>query len=114
MNPVLKQILGSIARHWLGAFLGLVAGKIGLSADVASAAVSQFTDDMAANMAQSFALSVPTMGASIWSRLRLILHVRLGLLMQAGMTEKEVSNVIAEAPRGARLAAIVTADPLKL
>jgi hypothetical protein len=34
--------------------------------------------------------------------------------MHAGMTEKEVSNVIAEAPKGARFAAILTADPLKL
>jgi hypothetical protein len=114
MNPVLKTILGSIARHWLGAFLGLIAGKIGLSHDVATAAISQLTDDMAANMAQSFALSVPTAAASIWSRLKLLLRARLGLLMSAGMTEKNVTNVIAEAPAGARLAAIVTADPLKL
>lgn len=112
MNPVLKTILGSVARHWLGAFLGLIAGRI-IPREVIST-VPMLTDDMVANGAIALGAAIIPSAASIWTRLKLILRARLALRMHAGMTEKEVSNVIAEAAPGARLAAIVTADPLKL
>jgi len=112
MNPVLKMILGSIARHWLGAFLGLIAGRL-IPHDVI-ASVPMLTDDMVANGAIALGAAIVPAALSIWTRLKLLLRARLGLLMNAGMTEKNVTNVIAEAPAGARLAAIVTADPLKL
>lgn len=112
MNPVLKTILGSIARHWLGAFIGVVAGRV--VPHEAVAAVPMLTDDMVANGFTALGIAVVPSAMSIWTRLKLLLRARLGLRMQAGMTEREVSNVIAEAPPGARLAAIVTADPLKL
>jgi hypothetical protein len=72
------------------------------------------TDDMVANGLIALGAAVVPSAASIWTRLKLLLRVRLGLRMSAGMTEANLSNVIAEAPAGARLAAIVTADPLKL
>lgn len=112
MNPVLKMILGSIARHWLGAFLGLIAGKY-IPHDVI-ASVPALTDDMVANGLVALGAAIVPILSSIWIGLKKLLHVRLGLRMQAGMTEKNVDNVIAEAPVGARLAAILTADPLKL
>ncbi len=112
MNPVAKTILGSIARHWLGAFLGLVAGRA-IPREVL-ASVPLLTDDMAANGLIALGAAVVPIALSVWTRLKLLLRARLGLRMSAGMTEREVSNVIAEAPAGARLAAIVTADPLKL
>lgn len=106
------MIFGSIARHWLGAFLGLVAGKMIPQETLAS--VPLLTDDMVANGLIALGAAAGPILISIWTRLKLLLHARLALRMQAGMTEKEVKNVIAEAPAGARLAAIVTADPLKL
>jgi hypothetical protein len=112
MNPVAKMICGSIARHWLGAFLGLIAGRV-IPHEVLSS-VPMLTDDMVANGLIALGAAAVPIGASVWSRLRLLLRARLALLMERGMTEKHVDNVIAEAPAGARLSAIVTADPLKL
>lgn len=112
MNPVAKMIFGSIARHWLGALLGLLAGKLIPASALAS--VPMLTDDMVANGLVALGAAVLPSAVSIWNGLTRILRERLGLRMSAGMTEREVSNVITEAPRGARLAAIVTADPLKL
>jgi hypothetical protein len=106
------MIFGSVARHWLGAFLGLVAGRM-IPKEVLSS-VPLLTDDMVANGLIALGAAVVPILASIWSRLRLLLNARLALLMERGMTEKHVDNVIAEAPAGARFAAIVTADPLKL
>jgi hypothetical protein len=112
MNPVAKQILGSIARHWLGAFLGVIAGRV-IPKEVVSA-VPMLTDDMVANGFIALGAAIVPSAASIWSRLKLLLKVRLGLRMHAGMTEENLHNVIAEATPGARLAATLTADPLKL
>jgi len=114
MNPVAKTILGSIARHWLGALLAIVGLRFGISDDASKSAVSQLTDDMVANAVIAFLAALLPVAASIWTRLMLILRARLALLMHAGMTEREVKNVIAEAPKGARLSAVLTADPLKL
>jgi hypothetical protein len=111
-NPVFKTIAGSIARHWLGAFLGLMAGKL-IPREVLST-VPMLTDDMVANGLIALGAAVIPSAASIWTRLKLLLRVRLGLRMHAGMTETNLDNVIAEATPGARLAAIVTSDPLKL
>jgi hypothetical protein len=112
MNPVAQKIAGSVARHWLGAFLGLLAGKY-IPKDVLET-VPLLTDDMVANGLIAFGAAVVPIASSIWAGLKSRLRERLGLRMHAGMTEKEVSNVIAEAPRGARLSAILTGDPLKL
>ncbi|HWM26584.1 MAG TPA: hypothetical protein VNP98_17335 [Chthoniobacterales bacterium] len=114
MNPVAKTILGSVARHWLGALLAIVGIRFGISDDTTKTAVSQLTDDMVANAVVAFLAALLPIIASVWSRLMLLLRARLALLMHAGMTEKEVKNVIAEAPKGARIAAILTANPLKL
>jgi hypothetical protein len=114
MNPVVKTILGSVARHWLGALLAIVGLRFGISDDASKGAVSQLTDDMVANAVIAFLAALLPVIASIWTRLTLLLRARLGLRMAAGMTEREVKNVIAEAPKGARIAAILTADPLKL
>lgn len=114
MNPVAKTIAGSVARHWLGALLAIVGLRFGINEDASKTAVSQLTDDMVANAIVAFLAALIPVFASIWTRLRLLLRARLALLMHAGMTEKEVKNVIDEAPRGARLAATLTADPLKL
>jgi hypothetical protein len=112
MNPVAKMICGSIARHWLGAFLGLIAGRM-IPHEVLSS-VPMLTDDMVANGLVALGAAVVPVTASIWSRLKLLLKVRLGLRMHAGMTEENLHNVIAEATPGARLVATLTADPLKL
>lgn len=106
------MILGSIARHWLGAFLGLIAGRL-IPHDVI-ASVPMLTDDMVANGMIALGAAIVPAALSIWTRLKLLLRARLGLRMSAGMTEKNVTNVIAEAPAGARFSAILTADPLKL
>jgi hypothetical protein len=112
MNPVAKSIIGSVARHWLGAFLGLLAGKF-VPAE-ALAAVPLLTNDMVADGLIALGAAIGPIVSSIWTARMRLLRERLGLRMHAGMTEKEVSNVIAEATPKARLAAIVTADPLKL
>lgn len=114
MNPVAKTILGSIARHWLGALLAIAGVRFGISDDTAKSVTSQLTDDMVSNAVIAFLAALLPVAASIWTRLRLRLEARLGLKMAAGMTEKELKNVIAEAPRGARVSAILTGDPLKL
>jgi hypothetical protein len=106
------MICGSIARHWLGALLGLLAGKY-IPHDVI-ASVPLLTDDMVANGLVALGAAAVPISHSIWTGLQRILRERLGLRMSAGMTEREVSNVIAEAPKTARVAAILTADPLKL
>jgi hypothetical protein len=112
MNPVAKTILGSVARHWLGALLGLLAGKL-IPAE-ALASVPLLTDDMVANGLIALGAAIVPLSLSIWNGLKRVLRERLGLRMSAGMTEREVSNVISEATPKARVAAILTADPLKL
>lgn len=114
MNPVAKTILGSIARHWLGAFLGVVGARIGLHADTANAATAQLSDDMVSNALLALGAAVIPTAWSVVSRLLLLLRVRVALLMHRGATEHEMKNVIAEATPAARLAAVLTADPLKL
>lgn len=112
MNPVAKMICGSVARHWLGAFLGLVAGKV-IPPETLSA-VPLLTNDMVADGLIALGAAIGPIASSIWNARIQLLRERLGLRMSAGMTEREVSNVIAEAPRSARISAILTADPLKL
>lgn len=114
MNPVAKTILGSVTRHWLGAFLGVAGARIGLSHDASSAAVSQLTDDMVANAAVAFLAAVVPTVWSILSRLMLLLRSRVALRMMHGSTEHQLRNVIAEAPRSSLIAAVLTADPVKL
>lgn len=114
LNPVAKTIFGSIARHWLGAFLAIVGVKAGLSSDAAAAAVAQLTDEIVANAIGAFYAAVVPAAWSFLTRQALLLKARLALRMNRGSTEQQLRNVIAEAPRGARALAILTADPLKL
>jgi hypothetical protein len=114
INPVTKTILGSIARHWLGAFLGVIGTRVGLSHDVSTAATTQLTDDMVANATIAFLAAVLPAAWSIGSRLMLLLRARVALLMAHGSTEHQLRNVIAEAPRSSLIAAVLTANPAKL
>lgn len=114
MNPVLKTICGSIARHWLGAFLAIVGVRIGLHDDMSRGAVAQLSDEMVANAVIAIGASAVPVVWSVVSRLMLLLRTRVALLMNRGSTEVELGNVIAEATPGAQLAAVLTADPAKL
>lgn len=114
LNPVAKTIFGSIARHWLGAFLAVVGARIGLSEASTQSAVAQLTDEMVANAIVAAIASIIPIVWSFVSRQALLLKARLALRMNRGSTEQQLRNVISEAPRGARFLAVVTADPLKL
>lgn len=114
MNPVLKTIFGSIARHWFGVFLGVVAGRGILDHETVQRATSLLSDDMVSNLAVSLVFAVPPATISIGRSLRLRLRERLALRMAHGSTEHQLNQVIAEAPASARLAATLTTDPLKL
>lgn len=111
---ILKIILGSIARHWFGAALALIAARIGLQKDDAGTAVESLSNDMVFNALLALSAAIVPAALSIWSRLKLKLRERVALLLHSDSTESEVKAIIAEAPAGERLAAVLTADPTKI
>lgn len=113
-NPVLKTILGSILRHFLSVFLGVLVGRGLVSHDDASGAVALLTNDMASNLLVAFFVSILPIAWSIWSRLMLRLREKIALRLHKGATETQVKNIIAAAPWSAQVSAVLTNDPMKI
>jgi hypothetical protein len=114
MNPVLKTIFGSIARHWLGALLGLLVGRGLMSHEDASSAVDLFTNDMTSNLIMSFLVAVLPATWSFFGRRMLKLREMVALRIHRGADPGDVKRVITCSPFGSRMAAVVTANPDRL
>lgn len=115
MNPVVKTVLGSASRHWLGALLAVLLVKHGImQPDQATNATAQLTDDMASDLLLSLGGALLPIVWSIWSRLMLKLRERVALLSHAGADEHDVKRMISDMPLGHRIKAMVTSDPTKL
>jgi hypothetical protein len=115
MNAVLKNIGGSILRHWLGVLLGIFVARGWMQHDEASSTVALLTNDMAGNLVVSFLFALLPAAWSFLGRQRLRLREKIALcLHKKNATEKDVKRMIAATPLGARMSAIITADPEKI
>lgn len=114
MNPVLKTILGSVGRHWLGAFLTIIGVRIGLHSDVAAQATAQLTDEMVSNFVIVVLATLVSVGGSIWHALRERLRLKIALLLHHGETEAAVDAVLGHSARRSQAAAVLAGDPGRL
>lgn len=114
MNPVLKNILGPLARHWLGALTALLVGRGWMKQEEAATAVAQLSDDMVSNLVVSFFIALLPAGWSFCGRQLARLRERLALKLGTGPSEKEVKRMISDVPIGRRIEAVLTADPAKI
>lgn len=116
MQAILKIILGSLFRHWLGSLLAVLVARHFLSQEFAAAVPleSAFSNDYVFDALAALVGALLPFFLSVCTRLRSKLKQRLSLLLPARTTEKEVKAIIAEAPLAARISATLTADPAKL
>jgi hypothetical protein len=114
MKSVWKTIFGSMARHWVGALLGVVVGKWGITEEHGRGLLDIFTDDFVFNAVTALGVSVLPVAVSVWTRLKTKLERQLALWLPARATTAEVKGVISETPLKDRVRAVLTVDPAHL